>query len=151
VRRVRKWTSISGLVTLLLLGYVWLSSWFEVRCFVFNDGTFAGVWKGRFVCGNGMRGVRGWLWYGTQDGTKLRSPFIDPAVSTMFFSISVLTVLCIAVVLIVAIDWMMSRRLHSRAEGLCVNCSYDLRGCTEPRCPECGCATQPARAGRLTT
>ena len=30
------------------------------------------------------------------------------------------------------------RRWRRRKMGLCTNCGYNLRGLTEPRCPECG-------------
>ncbi len=30
------------------------------------------------------------------------------------------------------------RRYRRRRRGLCRECAYDLRGTTEPRCPECG-------------
>ncbi len=36
--------------------------------------------------------------------------------------------------------WRVSRatRRILQAEGRCIRCRYDLRGQTEPRCPECG-------------
>ncbi len=45
-----------------------------------------------------------------------------------------------ALVFAVAPAWSLSmpyRRRRRRKLGLCVTCSYDLRGLTEPRCPEC--------------
>jgi hypothetical protein len=35
------------------------------------------------------------------------------------------------------------RRWRRHRKGLCLNCGYDLRGLTEPRCPECGKAFDP--------
>ena len=32
--------------------------------------------------------------------------------------------------------------LQDHGKTVCLKCGYDLRGQTEPRCPECGCATE---------
>ena len=37
----------------------------------------------------------------------------------------------------------LRRCLHSIGVLLCLHCGYDLRGQTEPRCPECGRAFNP--------
>ncbi len=51
--------------------------------------------------------------------------------------------------------WTVTRKRLRFFEGKCVQCSYDLRGLTEPRCPECGTRFNPAdleedRAGRAS-
>jgi len=33
---------------------------------------------------------------------------------------------------------LLKRIMRSRLPGACVQCGYNLRGLTEPRCPECG-------------
>ena len=33
---------------------------------------------------------------------------------------------------------LVRQELHERGIPVCMNCGYDLRGQTEPRCPECG-------------
>jgi hypothetical protein len=38
----------------------------------------------------------------------------------------------------------LRRRLVELGTAICVNCGYDLRGQTQPRCPECGKAFDPA-------
>jgi len=35
-------------------------------------------------------------------------------------------------------SWQVRRLKRRLTNGLCVNCGYDLRGLTLPRCPECG-------------
>ncbi len=36
------------------------------------------------------------------------------------------------------------RRSGRRADGICLQCGYDLTGLTEPRCPECGTPFEPS-------
>ena len=36
------------------------------------------------------------------------------------------------------------RRYRRRKRGLCLKCGYDLRGLTEPRCPECATEFDPS-------
>lgn len=37
------------------------------------------------------------------------------------------------------------RMLRERGLRVCMRCGYDLRGCTQPRCPECGRTTGELR------
>lgn len=38
------------------------------------------------------------------------------------------------------------RRRHRLRNGLCLKCGYDLSGCVEPRCSECGTRMAPEQA-----
>jgi hypothetical protein len=40
---------------------------------------------------------------------------------------------------------------HRRQRGQCTNCSYDLRGLPQPRCPECGSPVTPVQTGVAAT
>ncbi len=51
---------------------------------------------------------------------------------TIFFSV-------IAIYLLLPVHIRRKRK----KKGLCEKCAYDLRGLTEPRCPECGTAFDP--------
>lgn len=52
---------------------------------------------------------------------------------------------------VAALEWIRFRRsrrylreqLQVRGVPICIACGYDLRGLTEPRCPECGTAFDP--------
>ena len=58
--------------------------------------------------------------------------------STLFMVGYIITLIFL-VGMLVAVWWYALRRLNcDLPEGFCSTCGYDLRSCTEKRCPECG-------------
>jgi len=58
-------------------------------------------------------------------------------------ALKVLSLAAGAVLLVVALAWLLDRLLRGQAPGLCAACGYDLRGTASDRCPECGAEVMP--------
>ena len=42
--------------------------------------------------------------------------------------------------------WKLRALLNEQGIATCMKCGYDLRGCTENRCSECGTEFQPEKS-----
>ena len=81
----------------------------------------------------------------TEEDQLLGVPFIDVKVTRSDLCVPVwLVVLVFAIYPVYSLILIPIRRESRRRAGLCVNCAYDMRGCTSDVCPECGTRIPPA-------
>jgi hypothetical protein len=64
------------------------------------------------------------------------------------YAVTVIVTTLAAIVPTLASAWLVSARprlqMSRKTTGKCVRCGYDLRGCQDSRCPECGTVFEPA-------
>lgn len=84
-------------------------------------------------------GVFGWF--------TIRWLPLAPAVKEWLFSgLSPLLLMCPVLILSIVVAWLfrsrirwaLRRELAQAGVPICIECGYDLRGLSRPRCPECG-------------
>ncbi len=115
-RRVRR-RSLSSAILALALGGMW--AWSAA-----NSLRRAASWQQGFV--RTLPGVQ------TEFQETLR---IMHETATCYV---VLALVCLAAIPFFVVRYRRATLRMLQAENRCTRCGYDLRGLTEPRCPECG-------------
>jgi hypothetical protein len=137
---IRKTLTIFSLIGLLLSAGLWGVSYLNV----YHDaphigGTLAhGCWGVWYVPESHHRGMG--VWYdGFNDFTTSWIPFWERKKPAFEFVLPLwLPTLLFSFLFVWGAHPLSHLRRRKRKKlGLCVKCGYNLRGLTEPRCPEC--------------